>query len=145
MCDEQKIDSNEDSEKAKTTIENVDPMLRVFVEFSDSHKLGTPITVIVGGVAYSGTIISMSDYFSQYASTFKEAADTQEPSKSVLNMFSKIFETIKVKETNTYAEYLHLSNVVSYGSTKLEFTNTPIRFKLSDISAFSFGRQVVAE
>lgn len=154
MSDEQNINSENDVDQSPFEDEafvkrewegrQTDWLLQWFVNFVNETPLEIGVTISMGGVLISGSLISHSSYFTKLADGFSsafsniEGADVAEIKRMMLGFHEK--PVVREGERAPAPQYLHLSDVKVLTGSNVTNVNSVWRGKISSIDGFILGR-----
>lgn len=106
---------------------NADVILVGYVDQANKKNIKLPITIFVGGVMFSGTIISQEEYIKMIFKQFNWTDPTE------------LLE--KINSDTNLPHYIHLKDwrPLAPGINAINTNNAPLRFKLSAIDGFVVG------
>lgn len=123
-----------------------DWFLQQLVRFSNEWGVQMGITLQVGGVLVSGTVINGKQYFedfsASFAAGFKSDSELAAPFKTLIDSYKKIYTSKPPNEDLPPPNYIHLRNARFFGPGQQAIPNPPgtlWRGRISEVGGFFLG------
>jgi hypothetical protein len=129
------------------SIAEADWLIQHFLNLANSPSTGIEvgITLNVGGLLVSGTMVSGKKYFEGIADLLSNA-NTNMPeiaeSWKSLSAFGQIYDDTAEVESNRNPQYIHLRNTRFFSAAGTAVPNSPgvwWRGRITEVAGFSFG------
>ena len=125
-----------------------DWFLQFLVNLANKNQMELDMTLTVGGILVSGTLVGVRQYFDDLSEYFASPFDTGKDSEMIKDTFKKIGDQctcISPSEQTENPSYIHLKNTnFSDGQAKIPYGNTGTwwRGRISEVQGFTPGKLI---
>lgn len=128
-----------------------DWFLQFLVNMANKRQFELDITLTVGGILISGTLVGVRQYFDELAAYFASPFELGKNSDEITTTFKKIGDQcscVSPSEQTETPSYIHLKNVIFHDAQGKPISQRPgtwWRGRLSEVQGFVPGRLRIFE
>lgn len=125
-----------------------DWFLQFLVNLANKNRFELDITLTVGGILISGTLVGVRQYFDDLSAYFASPFDSGEHSEEVRETFKKIGDQctcVSPSEKTDNPSYIHLKNAVfadGQGKPISDSSGSWWRGRISEVQGFTPGKLI---